>query len=76
MQPTPTMPPLRKVMTRTRPTPRPADGAPTRAVPATAEAASPARVGAAEGTSAGGTAPGVPRGTTPRARGGAVPPRR
>ncbi|MET7271383.1 Rv3235 family protein [Streptomyces flaveolus] len=76
MQPTPTVPPLRKVMTRTRPTshaPAPAAGAPVR-VPGTVEGASLAPVNRAPGARTG-TASGAPRGATPRAPGG-VPPRR
>ncbi|MFF9491870.1 Rv3235 family protein [Streptomyces flaveolus] len=77
MQPTPTVPPLRKVMTRTRPTSHvpaaPAGGAPVR-VPGATEGASLALVDPAPGASTG-TPSGAPRGTTPRAPGG-VPPRR
>ncbi|MEU9593271.1 Rv3235 family protein [Streptomyces sp. NPDC048219] len=74
-----TVPPLRKVMTRTRPAsrtpaaPDPTDGGPVR-VPAAAEGAPPAPVDAAPGAGTG-TASGAPRGAAPSARGG-VPPRR
>ncbi|GGQ70179.1 Rv3235 family protein [Streptomyces flaveolus] len=71
MQPTPTVPPLRKVMTRTRPTSH--APAPVR-VPGAAEGAALAPVDRAPGASTG-TASGAPRGATPRAPGG-VPPRR
>ncbi|MFJ8544577.1 Rv3235 family protein [Streptomyces sp. NPDC093586] len=88
MQPTPTMPPLRKVMTRIRPTspmpvsgavalppPRPAGEVPVR-VPAAAEGVPLAPEDTAPGAGTGTASPGAPRGVAvPRTPGGA-PPRR